>query len=268
MELFVGYGGVERRDAVHNSRPYTCMARAWPPSLVMAAGMEGCLKLLEDATYRPLVIKGLSILMREGSTDHRPEYGPFFAGYASSASKEGTKLQLRIPGPTPLPDEVMEAMNRNMISHRGAEFHVLMRDVTERLKFCFQTENDILIFPGAGTGGLEASIANLFSPGDTVLAVTVGAFGDRYAEIAERFGLHVVRVASEWGQAVDLRRHGEHTGANATRERRADDAQRDFHGCAKRRGKESRNPPKMGPKRAITACGRHLVPGCCGYRRG
>jgi aspartate aminotransferase-like enzyme len=113
-------------------------------------------------------------------------------------------MQLRIPGPTPLPDEVLEAMNRNMISHRGAEFHALMRDVTERLKVCFQTEGDVLIFPGAGTGGLEASIANLFSPGDTVLAVTSGAFGDRYFEIAERFGLNVVRVASEWGEAADL----------------------------------------------------------------
>jgi aspartate aminotransferase-like enzyme len=114
-------------------------------------------------------------------------------------------MQLRIPGPTPLPDEVLEAMNHNMISHRGAEFRALMRDVTERLKVCFQTEGDVLVFPGAGTGGLEASIANLFSPGDTVVSVTVGAFGDRYAEIAERFGLNVVRVPSEWGEAADLR---------------------------------------------------------------
>ncbi len=113
-------------------------------------------------------------------------------------------MQLRIPGPTPLPDEVLDAMSRPMISHRGAEFHALMRDVTERLKFCFQTENDLLVFPAAGTGGLEAAIANLFSPGDTVISLTVGAFGERFAEIAERFGLHVVRVASPWGQAADL----------------------------------------------------------------
>jgi aspartate aminotransferase-like enzyme len=113
-------------------------------------------------------------------------------------------MQLRIPGPTPLPDDVLDAMHRNMISHRGAEFRALMRDVTERLKICFQTEADVLVFPGAGTGGLEASIANLFSPGDTVLALTVGAFGDRYAEIAERFGLNVIRIASPWGEAADL----------------------------------------------------------------
>lgn len=113
-------------------------------------------------------------------------------------------MQLRIPGPTPLPDEVLEAMNRDMISHRGPEFRAIMRDVTERLQFCFQTENDVLVFPGAGTGGLEASLVNMFSPGDTVISLTVGAFGDRYAEIAERFGLNVVRVASPWGQAADM----------------------------------------------------------------
>src|SRR5687767_5878870 len=113
-------------------------------------------------------------------------------------------MQLRIPGPTPLPDEVLEAMNRPMVSHRGAEFRALMREVTERLRTCFQTKGDVLVFPGAGTGGLEASIVNLFSPGDTVVAVTVGAFGDRFAEIAERFGLNVVRVVSPWGEAADI----------------------------------------------------------------
>jgi aspartate aminotransferase-like enzyme len=113
-------------------------------------------------------------------------------------------MQLRIPGPTPLPDEVLDAMHRDMISHRDGEFQDLLRDVTSMLKRAFQTENDLLIFPGAGTGGLEASISNLFSPGDTVISLTVGSFGDRYAEIAERFGLHVVRVSSDWGQTVEL----------------------------------------------------------------
>ncbi len=113
-------------------------------------------------------------------------------------------MQLRIPGPTPLPDEVLDAMHRPMISHRGAEFHDLMRDVTERLQYCFGTKGDVLIFPGAGTGGLEAAIANLFSPGDKVLSVTVGAFGERFAEVAERFGLEVIKVESQWGKPADL----------------------------------------------------------------
>jgi aspartate aminotransferase-like enzyme len=113
-------------------------------------------------------------------------------------------MQLRIPGPTPLPDEVIAAMSRQMISHRSAEFHELMREVTERLRHCFQTEGDVLVFPGAGTGGLEAAIVNLFSPGDTVIVVTVGAFGDRFADIAVSFGLDVVRVQGPWGQAADV----------------------------------------------------------------
>jgi aspartate aminotransferase-like enzyme len=113
-------------------------------------------------------------------------------------------MQLRIPGPTPLPDEVLEAMNRGMISHRGAEFHALIGEVTEGLKHCFQTEGDVLVFPAAGTGGMEAAIANLFSPGERVIAMPVGAFGERFAEIAERFGLEVVRVASPWGEAADI----------------------------------------------------------------
>ncbi|MEA2575334.1 MAG: hypothetical protein QOH93_2632 [Chloroflexia bacterium] len=112
-------------------------------------------------------------------------------------------MQLRIPGPTPLPDEVIDAMHRDMISHRGDEFHDMFRDVTVMLQRAFQTHADVLIFPGAGTGGLEASIANLFSPGDTVISLSVGSFGDRYAEIAERFGLNVVRVSSPWGETID-----------------------------------------------------------------
>ncbi|MFL5732647.1 MAG: pyridoxal-phosphate-dependent aminotransferase family protein [Chloroflexia bacterium] len=113
-------------------------------------------------------------------------------------------MQLRIPGPTPLPDEVLEAMNRDMISHRGPEFRAILREVTAGLKHCFQTEGDVLIFPAAGTGGLEAAIANLFSAGDKVITMPVGAFGERFAEIATRFGLEVLPVASPWGEAADI----------------------------------------------------------------
>ena len=78
VELFVGYGGVERRDAVHNVAPVYLHGESMAPLLVMAAGVDGCTKLLKDPTFRSLVIKGLAILLREGSTDHRPEYDPFF----------------------------------------------------------------------------------------------------------------------------------------------------------------------------------------------
>jgi aspartate aminotransferase-like enzyme len=74
--------------------------------------------------------------------------------------------------------------------------------VTQRLKAFFQTTNDVLILTGSGTGALEAAVVNLLSPGDRVLAVTVGAFGDRFAEIAETFGAEVVRLTFPLGQAA------------------------------------------------------------------
>ena len=113
-------------------------------------------------------------------------------------------MQLRIPGPTPLPDEVLDAMHRPMISHREGEFRAMLFDITEHLKRSFQTEGDVLVFPGVGTGGMEAAIANLFSPGDRVICASAGAFGDRFGEIASRFGLDIVYVRSRWGEAIDL----------------------------------------------------------------
>lgn len=112
--------------------------------------------------------------------------------------------QLRIPGPTPCPPEVLQAMGRQMINHRGEEFRKLLTDVTGKLKQIFQTRNDVLILTGAGTGGLEAAVVNTLSPGDKVLAVTVGAFGDRFANIAKQFGADVTLLKFEWGKAADV----------------------------------------------------------------
>jgi phosphoserine phosphatase len=78
VELFVGFGGVERRDSVRNIAPVYLNGESLAPLLVMAAGLEGTVKLLGDHQFRPLAVKGLSILMREGETDYRPEYRPFF----------------------------------------------------------------------------------------------------------------------------------------------------------------------------------------------
>jgi aspartate aminotransferase-like enzyme len=111
--------------------------------------------------------------------------------------------QLRIPGPTPVPDRVNRAMAAPMINHRGPEFKALLPELEVGLKWAFQTENDMLIFPASGTGGLESAVANLTSPGERVLAVTIGAFGDRFADLAEAFGAQVVRYALPWGEAAD-----------------------------------------------------------------
>jgi len=110
---------------------------------------------------------------------------------------------LRIPGPTPIPPQVAEALARPMINHRGPEFAELIGRVVDHLKFFFQTSQRILTFPSAGTGGWEATVVNLFSPGDTVLAVPMGVFGDRFAKVGQTFGLNVARYDVPWGQAAD-----------------------------------------------------------------
>lgn len=113
------------------------------------------------------------------------------------------EANLRIPGPTSLPDAVREAGARQMVNHRGPEFAVLQNGIVERLKKAFKTENDILIVTAAGTGGLESAIVSFLSPGDKVLAITIGAFGDRFAKIATAYGAEVTKLAFEWGQAAD-----------------------------------------------------------------
>jgi aspartate aminotransferase-like enzyme len=111
--------------------------------------------------------------------------------------------KLRIPGPTPLPDEVLRVMSKQMINHRGVEFGQMISNVTEKLKQLFQTRNDVFLLTGSGTGGLEAAIVNTLSPGDKVLSVSIGVFGERFAAIAREFGAEVVPLDFEWGKAAD-----------------------------------------------------------------
>lgn len=94
-------------------------------------------------------------------------------------------------------------MARPMINHRGPEFAAILDRVTEQLKYFFQTGQPVLGFPASGSGAMEAAIVNCFSPGDVVLSVSVGVFGNRLAKIAEAFGLSVARLEAPWGQAAD-----------------------------------------------------------------
>ena len=113
------------------------------------------------------------------------------------------KQHLLIPGPTPLPDEVLRAAGRQMVNHRDPDFGRLLAEMLGALRRIFQTRNTILPFAASGTGGLEAALVNICSPGDRVVAVCGGAFGDRFAAIAEAFGLAVSRVDVPWGKAAD-----------------------------------------------------------------
>jgi len=111
---------------------------------------------------------------------------------------------LRIPGPTPCPSEVLQAMTRQMINHRGEEFGQILNKVTANLKRLFQTKGDVFLLTGSGTGGLETAIVNTLSPGDKVLSVSIGAFGERFATIAQQFGAEVIPLQFEWGKAADI----------------------------------------------------------------
>jgi aspartate aminotransferase-like enzyme len=111
--------------------------------------------------------------------------------------------ELRIPGPTPCPPEILKAMTRQMINHRGEEFAGILNGVTEKLKQIFQTRNDVFLLTASGTGGLEAAVVNTLSPGDRVLSVSNGVFAERFATIAQRFGAEVIFLRFEWGTAAD-----------------------------------------------------------------
>ncbi len=112
-------------------------------------------------------------------------------------------MSLRIPGPTPCPEKVLQSMTRQMINHRGKEFAELLQQVTSRLKELFQTKGDVSILTASGTGGMEAAVVNTLSHGDRVLAVSNGVFGERFAAIAESYGAEVRRLDFKWGQAAN-----------------------------------------------------------------
>ena len=115
----------------------------------------------------------------------------------------GMEQNLRIPGPTPIPDEVRQAQAASMIDHRGTEFAELLREVTGGIAQLIGTQHEVFLLTASGTGGMEAAIVNTLSPGDRVLGVTMGAFGDRFAKIADAYGAAVDRLEIEWGTAPD-----------------------------------------------------------------
>ena len=110
---------------------------------------------------------------------------------------------LRTPGPTPLPEAVRDAQAQQMVDHRGAEFGEMLAEITAGLRQLIATDGEVLLLTGSGSGALEAAIVNTLSPGDRVLAVSIGSFGDRFAKIAGAFGAAVDRLDFEWGTAAD-----------------------------------------------------------------
>jgi len=113
------------------------------------------------------------------------------------------KNYLLTPGPTPLPTEVLQAMALPIIHHRTPQFQAVLKQVTEGLKYVFQTANDVFILASSGTGGMEAAVVNLLSAGDTAITIEGGKFGERWTEICKAYGINTEVVKVEWGKAVD-----------------------------------------------------------------
>ncbi|MEC5423820.1 alanine--glyoxylate aminotransferase family protein [Virgibacillus sp. C22-A2] len=109
---------------------------------------------------------------------------------------------LRIPGPSPIPPSVQRAMSQPMIGHRDQETKELLQRIKPDLKPLFGTEQEVNIITGSGTAGLEAAVVNTVKPGDEVLVIVTGAFGDRFAKICAAYQIKTHRYDVNWGEAV------------------------------------------------------------------
>jgi alanine-glyoxylate transaminase/serine-glyoxylate transaminase/serine-pyruvate transaminase len=110
---------------------------------------------------------------------------------------------LHIPGPSPVPERVLCAMNRQIIDHRGPEFARLGEEVLDGLKTVFKTTGPVLVYPSSGTGAWEAAIVNSLSPGDRVLIAETGHFSNLWRTMVERWGVEVVLLSGDWRHGAD-----------------------------------------------------------------
>ncbi|MDJ0734938.1 MAG: alanine--glyoxylate aminotransferase family protein [Nostocaceae cyanobacterium] len=113
------------------------------------------------------------------------------------------KQMLMIPGPTPVPETALLALAKHPIGHRTSEFSQMMGEVTQNLKWLYQTHNDVLMLTSSGTGAMEAAMINFLSPGDRILVGCNGKFGERWGEVGEIYGLNVEKITAEWGKSLN-----------------------------------------------------------------
>ena len=125
------------------------------------------------------------------------------------------KRRLLTPGPTAVPPEVLAALGEPVLHHRGPDFKAVFARVRGRLREIFRTDHEVLILTASGTGAFESAVTNLLSPGERVLAVSWGNFGERWAKMAAAHGCEVETLAYAWGetpQPADLERRLAETG--------------------------------------------------------
>ena len=112
------------------------------------------------------------------------------------------KSHLFTPGPTPIPPEALLAMAQPIDYHRSEDAVALIKDVLEKLKHVFQTDNDVLFLTSSGTGAMDGAVSNLLCRDDKVLVIRSGKFGERWAEICEAYGVKVIPIDVRWGDSV------------------------------------------------------------------
>ncbi|MSP44753.1 MAG: aminotransferase class V-fold PLP-dependent enzyme [Xanthobacteraceae bacterium] len=122
---------------------------------------------------------------------------------AQNSARNPGRHFLQIPGPTPLPDRVLRAMDTPIIDHRGPEFSKLAKKALEGIKTIFKTTNPVVIYTATGTGAWEGALVNTLSPGDRVLMVETGQFATIWKKMAERLGLKPEFIATDWRQGID-----------------------------------------------------------------
>ena len=122
---------------------------------------------------------------------------------AKNSSRPVGRHFLHIPGPSPLPDRVLRAMDTPIIDHRGPEFAKLTKKCLEGIKTIFKTSNPVIVYTATGTGAWEAALVNTLSPGDKVLMVETGQFGLLWRAMAERIGLKPEIIKTDWRTGVD-----------------------------------------------------------------
>jgi alanine-glyoxylate transaminase/serine-glyoxylate transaminase/serine-pyruvate transaminase len=122
---------------------------------------------------------------------------------SSNAARVAGRHFLQIPGPTPVPDRILRAMDMPTIDHRGPEFQKLGRRVLDGMKSIFKTANPVIIYPASGTGAWEAALVNVLSPGDKVLMFETGHFATLWKNMATKLGIVPEFIASDWRIGAD-----------------------------------------------------------------
>lgn len=139
----------------------------------------------------------------------------------STSTRKPGRHFLQIPGPTPIPDRVLRAMDYQVLDHRGPQFQVLAHRVLEKIKTIFKTKSHVIIFPASGSGAWEAAMVNTLAPGDKILMYETGQFATLWNHMAQRLGFVTDFIPSDWRTGVDPQKISEKLAADKNHEIKA-----------------------------------------------